>query len=136
MLPRPAERGTGWGRWSSPAWRAVVERHDCPVDEEYVEAVLSLVEQIPPGRAMAYGAVADVVAERLGRGGPRTIGAVMSAYGGAVPWWRVVTASGRLPRGHEVTARRELVAEGCPLTADGSRVDLARAAWHPPMRQR
>jgi methylated-DNA-protein-cysteine methyltransferase related protein len=101
------------------------------VDDEYVEAVLSLVERIPAGRAMAYGAVADVVAERLGRGGPRTVGAVMSAYGGAVPWWRVVTAAGRLPRGHEVAALRELVAEGCPLAADGSRVDLSRAAWHP-----
>ena len=55
------------------------------MDDEYVEAVLSLVERIPAGQAMAYGAVADVVAERLGRGGPRTVGAVMSAYGGAVP---------------------------------------------------
>jgi methylated-DNA-protein-cysteine methyltransferase related protein len=101
------------------------------VDDEYVERVLSVVERIPPGRAMAYGAVADIVAQWLGRGGPRTVGAVMSIYGGAVPWWRVVTASGRLPRGHEVAALRELVAEGCPLVADGSRVDLARAAWHP-----
>lgn len=102
------------------------------MDDEYVETVLRLVERIPPGRAMAYGAVAKAVAERLGRGGPRTVGAVMSVYGGAVPWWRVVTASGALPRGHEVAALRELVAEGCPLLADGSRVDLARAAWHAP----
>ena len=104
------------------------------MDDEYVETVLRVVEQIPPGWAMAYGAVADVVADRLGRGGPRTVGAVMSVYGGAVPWWRVVTASGGLPRGHEVAALRELVAEGCPLSSDGSRVDLARAAWHPPPR--
>jgi methylated-DNA-protein-cysteine methyltransferase related protein len=102
------------------------------VDDEYVEIVLRVVERIPPGRAMAYGAVAQVVGEHLGRGGPRTVGAVLSAYGAAVPWWRVVTASGQLPRGHEVAALRELVAEGCPLLADGSRVDLARAAWHPP----
>jgi methylated-DNA-protein-cysteine methyltransferase related protein len=101
------------------------------VDDEYVETVLRLVERIPPGQAMAYGAVADVVAEHLGRGGPRTVGAVMSAHGGAVPWWRVVSASGRLPRGHEGAALRELVAEGCPLVPDGSRVDLTRAAWHP-----
>jgi methylated-DNA-protein-cysteine methyltransferase related protein len=107
-------------------------RHDKPVDDEYVETVLRLVEQIPPGRAMAYGAVAQLVGERLGRGGPRTVGAVMSVYGGMVPWWRVVTASGRLPRGHEVAALRELIAEGCPLRPDGSRVDLTRAAWHPP----
>jgi methylated-DNA-protein-cysteine methyltransferase related protein len=101
------------------------------VDEEYVEAVLSVVEQIPPGRAMPYGAIAAVVAERLGRGGPRTVGAVMAGYGGTVPWWRVVTAAGKPPRHSHVAAIRQLVAEACPLVADGSRVDLARAGWHP-----
>ena len=130
MLPRLARLALVGG----PSGFGVADRpHGTigPVDDEYVEAVLSLVERIPAGQAMAYGAVADVVAERLGRGGPRTVGAVMSAYGGAVPWWRVVTAAGQLPRGREGAALRELVAEGCPLVADGSRVDLSRAAWHP-----
>jgi methylated-DNA-protein-cysteine methyltransferase-like protein len=102
------------------------------MDDEYVEAVLSVVERIPAGRAMSYGAVAEVVGEALGRGGPRQVGAVMSSLGGTVAWWRVVTAAGRLPRGHEVRALRELAAEGTPMTADGSRVDLRRAAWRPP----
>ncbi|HEU4543958.1 MAG TPA: MGMT family protein [Jiangellaceae bacterium] len=101
------------------------------MDDEYVEAVLSLVESIPPGRAMSYGAVAEVVGASLERGGPRLVGAVMANYGGSVPWWRVVTASGRLPPGHEVAALRELIADGCPLTADGERVDMRRAAWLP-----
>lgn len=110
------------------------------MDEAYVEEVLSLVERIPPGRVMSYGAVAEVVGAVLGRGGPRTVGAVMASYGGGVPWWRVVTASGRLPPGNEVAAVRELVAEGCPLNADGTRVDFRRAAWRPnafgPVRDR
>ncbi|NED97192.1 cysteine methyltransferase [Phytoactinopolyspora alkaliphila] len=101
------------------------------MDDEYVEAVLSTVEKIPPGRAMAYGAIADVLGDELGRGGPRQVGAVMAAYGGAVPWWRVVTASGRLPPGHEVEALRALVAEGTPMSADGTRVDMRRASWSP-----
>ncbi|WP_106537871.1 MGMT family protein [Haloactinopolyspora alba] len=101
------------------------------VDEEYVEAVLSLVERIPSGRAMSYGAIADVVGEELDRGGPRQVGAVMSAVGAAVPWWRVVTSNGRLPPGNEVRAQRELAAEVTPMTADGARVDMRRAAWHP-----
>jgi alkylated DNA nucleotide flippase Atl1 len=101
------------------------------VDDEYVEAVLSLVESIPPGRVMSYGAIAEVIGAALGRGGPRLVGSVMANYGGAVPWWRVVTASGRLPPGHEVAALRELVAEGCPLAVDGERVDMRRAAWTP-----
>ncbi|NEE04127.1 MGMT family protein [Phytoactinopolyspora halotolerans] len=101
------------------------------MDDEYVEAVLSLVERIPPGRAMAYGAIAEIVGGELERGGPRLVGSVMASYGGAVPWWRVVTSSGRLPPGHEVAALRELAAEGTPMTADGARVDMRRAAWSP-----
>lgn len=100
------------------------------MDDEYAEAVLDLVERIPPGRAMSYGAIADAVGAVLGRGGPRQVGSVMARYGGGVPWWRVVAASGRLPPGHEVRALRELAAEGTPLNADGDRVDLRRAMWN------
>lgn len=101
------------------------------MDDEYIEAVLSLVERIPPGRAMAYGYIAEVVGAELGRGGPRLVGAVMATFGGGVPWWRVVTAAGRLPPGHEVAALRELAAEATPLSADDTRVDMRRAAWRP-----
>ena len=94
--------------------------------EQYVEQVLALVERIPPGRVMSYGAIADV----LGRGGPRQVGAVMSRYGGAVPWHRVVNSAGRVVPGHEPAALRALRAEGTPLR--GQRVDMARAAWYPP----
>ncbi len=93
--------------------------------EEYVEAVLALVEQIPPGRVMSYGAIA----EYLGRGGPRQVGAAMARYGGAVPWHRVVAADGRLPPGHELEARRRHEAEGTPLR--GGRVEMRAAAWWP-----
>ena len=58
--------------------------------EAYVEAVLSIVERIPPGRASTYG----LIAEAVGRGGPRQVGRVMAMYGGGVPWWRVVRADG------------------------------------------
>lgn len=101
------------------------------MDDEYVEAVLSLVERIPPGRAMSYGAVASAVHDELGYGGPRQVGHVMAQYGGAVPWWRVVTASGRLPPGHEVRALRRLAEEQTPLTEDGSRINLLAASWFP-----
>lgn len=102
------------------------------MDDEYVEAVLSLVERIPSGRVMAYGMIAEIVADDLARGGPRTVGAVMAGYGSAVPWWRVVTASGSVPRANTVAALRELAAESTPMTADGTRVDMRRAAWTPP----
>lgn len=42
--------------------------------EDFVEAVLSVVEAIPPGRVMAYGDIAEM----LGAGGPRQVGRVLS----------------------------------------------------------
>lgn len=96
--------------------------------EEYVEAVLSLVEQIPAGRVMTYGSIA----EWLGRGGPRRVGTIMARYGGGVPWHRVVNASGRLVPGHEAEALRRHRAEGTPMRGPNrDRVDLATAFWHP-----
>jgi alkylated DNA nucleotide flippase Atl1 len=92
---------------------------------DYAEEVLRLVERIPPGRVMSYGAIAD----RVGKGGPRQVGTVMARYGGGVPWYRVVTAAGRTPPGHEVEALRRLRAEGTPLRGD--HVDMSRAVWYP-----
>ncbi len=95
--------------------------------EEYVEAVLSLVEQVPPGRATTYGALAAAV----GVAGPRQVGRVMATYGGAVPWWRVVRADGRLPLCHDGEALAHHRQEGTPLR-DAVRLDLPRAMWWPP----
>jgi alkylated DNA nucleotide flippase Atl1 len=93
--------------------------------DDFADAVLDLVERIPPGRVMSYGAIA----EYLGRGGPRQVGTVMARYGGPVPWHRVVAANGRLVPGHEVEALRRHRAEGTPLRGD--RVDMRAAAWWP-----
>ncbi|MGW7413269.1 MGMT family protein [Streptomyces sp. NPDC054863] len=99
---------------------------------EYAEQVLAVAEQIPPGRVMTYGDVA----EWLDRGGPRQVGRVMALYGGAVPWWRVVRADGHLLPGHEQRALEQYHAEGTPLrtvprTAEGHlpRLDMKRARW-------
>ena len=103
------------------------------MDEEYLEAVLDLVAEIPSGRVMTYGGIAEVLRDRLGRGGPRSVGQVMARAGGGVPWWRVVNASGEPPATHRTVAVGRLRAEGCPLTTPGedARVVLRRAAWWP-----
>jgi alkylated DNA nucleotide flippase Atl1 len=90
--------------------------------EAYVEAVLSLVEQIPRGRVTTYGTLADAVGSR----GPRSVGRVMSTYGGSVPWWRVVRADGSLPPCHGDEARAHYLEEGTPLRPSG-RMDMGRA---------
>jgi alkylated DNA nucleotide flippase Atl1 len=93
----------------------------------YAEAVLDLVDRIPPGRAVSYGDVAEI----LGAGGARAVGTVMARFGSGVPWHRVVRADGRLPQGHEDEALRRHRAEGTPLAPDGTRLDLRRARWRP-----
>lgn len=94
-------------------------------DADFVEAVLDIVERIPPGRVLSYGDIAEM----LGRGGPRMVGRVMAVHGGAVPWWRVVHADGSLIKGHERRALTEHRAEGTPLRASGDRIDMVRARW-------
>jgi alkylated DNA nucleotide flippase Atl1 len=94
--------------------------------EEYVEAVLSVVEQVPPGRVTTYGAIAASV----GRGGPRQVGRVMASYGGPVPWWRVVRADGTLPLCHSGEALDHHRAEGTALRPSG-KVDMPSAFWEP-----
>jgi alkylated DNA nucleotide flippase Atl1 len=94
-----------------------------PMDaDEFVEAVLTLVERIPPGRVSTYGAIAQALGDR----GPRSVGRVMSMYGGSVPWWRVVRADGSLPPSHDDEARIHYLEEGTAFRPTG-RVDLPRA---------
>jgi alkylated DNA nucleotide flippase Atl1 len=92
---------------------------------EYVEAVLTVVERIPAGRVMSYGAIA----EYLGQGGPRQVGHVLAQWGGGVPWHRVVAANGRLVPGHEAEALQRHREERTPLRGD--KVDMKKAAWYP-----
>lgn len=95
------------------------------MNDEYVEAVLGAVEQIPPGQVASYGDLADFV----GSGGPRLVGRVMSTQGAGVPWWRVVRSDGRPARGLEEVALERLDAEGVVLV--GGRVDMRRSRWQP-----
>jgi alkylated DNA nucleotide flippase Atl1 len=95
----------------------------------FVDAVLAVVADIPPGHVMTYGDVAAT----LGTRAARAVGQVMARYGHAVPWWRVVRAGGRPPAGHADRAREHYVDEGVPLRPaddeDGYRIDLAACRW-------
>lgn len=89
----------------------------------YARQVLDVVDRIPPGKVMTYGDVAEL----MGRGSARTVGAVLSDHGREVPWQRVIQASGRPAEPYLQEALRLLREEGCPLI--GEKVDLARARW-------
>ncbi|WP_299033494.1 MGMT family protein [uncultured Pseudokineococcus sp.] len=92
--------------------------------EEWTRAVLSLVEQVPPGRVLTYGDVAELLAS----GAARSVGRTMALHGSEVAWWRVVRADGTLHDALVERAAREHEREGTPRRAGGA-VDLARARW-------
>ncbi len=99
------------------------------MDEAYVEAVLRIVEAVPPGCVTTYGLIGEAVGS-----GPRLVGRVMSQLGGGVPWWRVVRADGSTQDFLVREASAHWRDEGTPLRErDGRhpRVDL-RAALHVP----
>ncbi len=91
----------------------------------HAERVLADVAQIPPGRVMSYGDVAEF----MGEGSARAVGGVMFTWGADVPWHRVVMADGRpKPFGSEEHLAL-LRADRTPMTTAGSRVDMRLARW-------
>ncbi len=99
-----------------------------PPLDDFASHVLDVVDSIPPGRVMSYGDIAEYLAAGPG---PRQVGRVMSVYGGAVAWWRVIHSDGTPAPGHEVAALARYQAEGTPLRSARSpvRVDMRRARW-------
>jgi methylated-DNA-protein-cysteine methyltransferase-like protein len=82
------------------------------VTDEQVEAVRALVAQIPSGRVVTYGDLADAAA----LSSPRIVGWIMRTDSSDLPWHRVISASGR-PAPHLATRQLELLrAEGVPAT--------------------
>lgn len=93
--------------------------------EELSDLVLDVVDRIPPGRVMTFGAIAD----HLGRGGPRGVAGVMARHGFEVTWWRVVRADGTLPPYLMVDAQPHWLIEGTPIRR--GLVDVRQALWLP-----
>lgn len=76
---------------------------------------------------MTYGDIAWAI----GSNAPRAVGNVMAHYGHAVPWWRVVPASGLPPQGHARLALPHYREEDTPLrhvvSPDDYRIALSSA---------
>jgi O-6-methylguanine DNA methyltransferase len=75
---------------------------------EFERRVLEAVAGLRPGEVATYGEIAEEVGHP---GAARAVGGVMARSEG-VPWWRVVTSTGRLVPGHEGEHARRLRAEG------------------------
>jgi methylated-DNA-protein-cysteine methyltransferase-like protein len=81
----------------------------------FEEAVARVLESLGEGDVVTYG---EVAAEAGYPGRARAVGRFLADHGDGHPWWRVVTAAGRLVPGHEVEHARRLRVEGVE-TADG-----------------
>ncbi|MGI8677804.1 MAG: MGMT family protein [Jatrophihabitans sp.] len=89
----------------------------------FAHQILACVERIPPGRVMTYGDVAEYVGLRSAR----TVGQVLAADHGTVPWHRVMRSNGTLAEHLYTEQRQRLLAEGVQFT--GEKVDLANFRW-------
>jgi methylated-DNA-protein-cysteine methyltransferase-like protein len=90
--------------------------------------IYAVVSRIPPGRVSSYGRVA-VLAGLPGHA--RMVGYALHALRGdaAVPWWRVVNASGYISNAYgREHQRSRLEAEGVAVD-NRDRVDLAAYLW-------
>jgi methylated-DNA-protein-cysteine methyltransferase-like protein len=111
---------------SQPANRDVVQ------SEGYRERVYEIVRDIPAGRVMTYGQIADMLGEGYTA---RTVGFVMhAAEEERTPWHRVINAQGACSTGRIVLPpdkqQRLLEAEGIAFDARG-RCELGRYRWTP-----
>lgn len=76
---------------------------------DFTARVLAVVAGLPPGTLATYG---EVAMEAGRPGAARAVGRILAARGGAVPWWRVVPASGQLAPGVAARQAPALQAEG------------------------
>lgn len=96
------------------------------MNEELIYEILSVVEEIPPGRVATYGQVAALIGrEKNARLVGRVLG--MSSFYGKYPCHRMVNHAGRLAPGWPEQAAL-LAAEGVFPEANG-RIDLKKYRW-------
>ena len=72
-------------------------------------AVAQVLGRLEAGDVVTYG---EVASEAGYPGAARAVGRLLATSDGAYPWWRVVTANGRLVPGHEARHARLLEHEG------------------------
>jgi methylated-DNA-protein-cysteine methyltransferase related protein len=75
---------------------------------EFESRVVEVIRRLRPGEVLTYG---EVAVEAGYPGAARAVGNVL-ARGDGLPWWRIVTATGRFVPGNEVEQARRLFREG------------------------
>jgi len=104
--------------------------------KEFQSKVWAVVRQVPPGRVIAYGQVAQLIPPPEGMDakaylafGPRWVGGAMAACPEDVPWWRVINARGEISLRPGAQQQRELLESEGIVFDERSRVDLKKFGW-------
>ena len=101
-------------------------------DRSYRERVYEIVRQVPSGRVMTYGQIAEILGEGYT---PRTVGYVMhGADTENVPWQRVINSQGACSTGRMTMPvnlqQKMLEDEGVEFSEKG-KCDLKQYLWYP-----
>lgn len=101
-------------------------------ERNYRERVYEIVRQIPAGKVMTYGQIAEILGEGYT---PRTVGYVLHASDSeGLPWQRVINSQGACSTGRLTMPanlqQQMLEAEGVKFDEKG-RCDLAEYRWIP-----
>jgi methylated-DNA-protein-cysteine methyltransferase-like protein len=74
-----------------------------PDQQAYYEQVWHLVRQVPPGKVVTYGQIAQMIPPPEGVDpqeykafGPRWVGGAMAACPDDIPWQRVINSQGKI----------------------------------------
>jgi methylated-DNA-protein-cysteine methyltransferase related protein len=99
----------------------------------FTRSVYTLVAAIPSGSVASYGMVAAFAGRPRA---PRAVGGALSALpeGLDVPWWRVISSSGRISTSsihHTAQIQRALLEDEGVRFTEGGRIDWDRYEWHP-----
>lgn len=112
-----------------------------PDQQAFYEQVWSLVRQVPRGKVVTYGQIAQLLPppaeidlETYQAFSPRWVGSAMAACPGDVPWQRVINAQGKISARPGAQRQRHLLeAEGVVFERD--KVNLKVYQWRGPGRE-
>ena len=101
-------------------------------DQQYRERVYEIVRQIPTGRVMTYGQIAEILGEGYT---PRTVGYVMhGAETESVPWQRVINSQGACSTGRitmPINLQQSMLEGEGVVFSDKGKCDLRAYLWYP-----
>ena len=109
-----------------------------PNPQAYYQQVWQLVRQVPHGKVVTYGQIAQMLPSPEGIDpqaykafSPRWVGEAMAACPNDVPWQRVINAQGKISQRPGSERQQKLLEEeGILFVKD--KIDLKRYQWHSP----